>query len=105
MSSTIPPVRDRASSVVSVIGVALLAAGVVAAIIIRIVTMVSAASGPMQVLGQAAYTGYALAPAKPYVNPYALADALVLVAFGVAAFGLVALVLGVALHATKRRSH
>ena len=105
MSGTISATRRRIPSVVSVIGIVLLGAGVVAAVAIRIVTMVSAASGPMQVLQVQAYTGYAVAPAGPLTNPYALSDTLTLVSFGVAAVGLLVLVLGVALHATRRRSH
>jgi hypothetical protein len=88
-----------------VIGIVLLAAGVVAAIIIRVMTMASAASGPMQTLPEKAYTGFSVGPAAPLANPYALSDTLVIVAFGVAAVGLLVLVLGVALRATRRRSH
>jgi hypothetical protein len=98
MSGTISAARSRTSAVVSAIGIVLLTAGVVAAII---VTMVSAASGPMPVLAVHAYTSYVW-PASSITNPYGVSDTMVLVAFGVAAVGLVALVLGVALHATRR---
>jgi hypothetical protein len=102
MSATISPTRRRLPSVVSVIGVVLLAGGVAAAIIIRLVTMANLASGPMQVLPVKAYASYAIGPASPLTNPYALSDTMVFFAFGVAAVGLLALVLGVALRATRR---
>ena len=105
MSGTMSAYRTRTPVVVSVIGIVLLAVGVVAAIVIRVVTTASVASGPMQTLQVQTYTGYAIGPATPLTNPYALSNTLVLVAFGVAAIGLLALVLGVALHATRRRSH
>ena len=93
MSGTMAANRRRTPAVVSVIGIVLLAAGVLAAIIIRVVTMASAASGPMQTLPVRAYTSYVVGPATPLANPYALNDSLVLIAFGVA------------LQATRRRSH
>ena len=105
MSVTISPTRSRVLSVVSVIGVVLLAGGVAAAVIIRVVTMASVASGPMQVLPVKAYSGYTFGPASTLTNPYASSDTLTLVAFGVAAIGLLVLVLGVALRATRRRAH
>ena len=104
MSGTTAPGGNRLASAVSVVGVVLLAGGVAAAIIIRIVTTAIVISGPMQVLSQAAYAGYSISPAKPYVTPYALSDALVPLAFGVAAFGLLVLVVGVAIHSTARRA-
>ncbi len=105
MAATISSTRSRIPAVLSVIGVVLLAGGVAVAVIIRVVTIARVTSGPMPVLPEQAYTGYTVAPAVPLTDPYALGNALVFVAFGVAAIGLLALVLGVALHATARRSH
>ncbi len=105
MSVTISPTGGRLPSVISAIGVALLAGGVVTAVIIRIATTVSVASAAMPVLPERAYTAYTVGPAVPFSDPYAFGNTLVLIAFGAAALGLLVLVAGVALHATRRPSH
>ena len=105
MSGTISATRRRIPTIVSAIGIVLLAAGVASAVIIRLVTVANAASGPMQVLPVRAYTGYAFGPASPLTSPSGLSATLTFIAFGVAAIGLLTLVLGVALHATRRHPH
>jgi len=104
MSGTMASTGGRVPGVVTVIGIVLLAAGALAAIVVRIVAMVGASSGPMPVLHLKDYTGYQFGPASPLTNPYALSDTMVLVALGVAVVGLLTLVLGVALRATRRRA-